>query len=416
MQANLISYAVPVFFAAILVERAIDRARQRRLYRFGSAMADLNAGIASSVPDVFLKAVTLAAYVVVYRYRWVEFPEGSAWPWVFGLIGIDLLYYWWHRMSHVVNVLWAVHAVHHQSEDFNLAVALRQPALEALTVIPFHVPLALLGVPPEIYVSCYALDLIYQFWIHTELAGRVGWIEWVFNTPSLHRVHHGINPRYLDRNYGGVLAVWDRLFGTYQVEDEPPVYGVTHPLRSYNPVYANLVYFQEMGDLFRRARRPIDKLRVFVAHPGFRPEGTLEPISMLPSVSRDRVVKYDPQASDKVVRYVGVHFVILAVFGGAFASAAERGSFAAFAAPGALIVLSTVALGGLIERRPWALTVEVIRQVLALGFLAIYLASRLGPGIAALAAMGSAVVLAAIFALFRPYEGDSDRGFPAAGS
>ena len=159
----------------------------------GTAIADLEAGIASQVGDVFLRGVGVAIYAAVYPHRLFDFAEGSPWPWVIGLVGIDFLYYWWHRASHVVNVLWAVHAVHHQSEDFNLAVALRQPAFEALTIIPFHLPLALLGVDPFIYASCYAIDLIYQFWIHTELPGRLGWLEYVLNTPSSHRVHHGIN-------------------------------------------------------------------------------------------------------------------------------------------------------------------------------------------------------------------------------
>ena len=237
---NLISYAVPVFFVAIAVEAWIGHSRRSGIYRLGSAIADLDAGIASQVVDVFLKLIGLAAYAMVYEHRLVTFPEGSPFPWIIGLVGIDFVYYWWHRASHVVNMFWAVHAVHHQSEDLNLAVALRQPAFEALTIIPFHVPLALIGVDPAVYVACYFIDLIYQFWIHTELVGKLGWLEKLLNTPSSHRVHHGINPKYLDKNFGGILVIWDRIFGTYQPEEELAVYGVTHALASYNPVWANL--------------------------------------------------------------------------------------------------------------------------------------------------------------------------------
>src|SRR5690349_11886622 len=161
MHLDLIAAAVPIFFAAIGAEVIADRRRRTGFYRFGAAMADLEVGIVSQVGDVFLRGVGVAIYAAVYPHRWFDFQEGSPWPWVVGLVGIDFLYYWWHRASHVVNVLWAVHAVHHQSEDFNLAVALRQPAFEALTIIPFHLPLALLGVEPWIYATCYAVDLIY---------------------------------------------------------------------------------------------------------------------------------------------------------------------------------------------------------------------------------------------------------------
>src|SRR5258708_1556854 len=220
MHPNLIAFAVPVFFAAIILEALVARVQKTRAYRLGCAVADLDAGIASQVADAFLKVIGLFLYAAVYRHRWVTFEEGSPWPWVVGLVGIDFLYYWWHRTSHVVNLFWAVHAVHHQSEDMKFAVALRQAAF-----------------------------------------------EWVLNTPSAHRVHHGVNPQYLDKNYGGILLVWDRLFGTYEPEVEPPVYGVTHPLASYNPIWANFAPFADIGRLMREAP-PGTKLGVIFAHPG----------------------------------------------------------------------------------------------------------------------------------------------------
>src|SRR5215471_15099846 len=148
MHPNLIALAVPFFFAAILGEALVDARRRGGIYRFGTAIADLDVGIASRVFEALLQGLGAFAYIAVFRHRIVDYEEGSLWPWIIGLVGIDFLYYWWHRMSHVVNVFWAVHAVHHQSEDFNLAVALRQPALSTLTVLPFHLPLALLGVEP----------------------------------------------------------------------------------------------------------------------------------------------------------------------------------------------------------------------------------------------------------------------------
>ncbi|MET0592341.1 MAG: sterol desaturase family protein [Polyangiaceae bacterium] len=406
MHVNLIAAAVPVFFAAIVVEVLVDRSRKERSYRFGTAVADLEAGIASQVGDVFLRGLGILIYAWVYRYRQFEFAEGSPWPWVIGLIGIDFLYYWWHRASHVVNVLWAVHAVHHQSEDFNLAVALRQPAFETLSIIPFHLPLALLGIDPWIYASCYAIDLIYQFWIHTELAGKLGVVEYVLNTPSAHRVHHGINPQYLDKNYGGILVVWDRLFGTYEPEGVRPTYGVTHALRSYNPVWANLSPFYDIAVRARQERRLIDKLRLWFAHPArlAPPNGVASPIAKTESAPAGVVrEKYDPAPSSRIVFYVFAHFVLLTAAGGAFMKLAETATLATLALPGAMILASAVALTAWIERRSWALGFDIARQIALVVAAGAYVMTFANP-LHALATAGAlAFILATLFAALRPH-------------
>jgi len=398
MHLDLIALAVPIFFAAIAAEVVADRVRRTGHYRFGTAMADLEVGIVSQVGDVFLRSLGVAAYAAVYSYRLIEFRDGSVWPWVVGLVGIDFLYYWWHRASHVVNVLWAVHAVHHQSEDFNLAVALRQPAFEALTIIPFHLPLALLGIEPWIYVSCYAIDLIYQFWVHTELTGRMGPVELVLNTPSAHRVHHGIDAKYLDRNYGGILIIWDHLFGTYQREEEPPAYGVTHALGSYNPVWANLAPFRDVAIKARGARGVVDKLRVWFAHPGASAAGA----SPAPLASRATQTKYDPRPSRRVVAYVFAHFVVLTAGGAAFMRIAQSDPLGSLVIPGTLLLFTAVALTAWIEGRRWAFGVDAARQLALVAIAALYLVPRLGlvPGIGA--AFTLAVLFALVFVVARP--------------
>jgi hypothetical protein len=275
----------------------------------------------------------------------------------------------------------------------NLAVALRQPAFEALTIIPFHLPLALAGVEPWIYVSCYALDLIYQFWVHTELTRSHPALEWVLNTPSAHRVHHGINAQYLDKNYGGILLVWDRLFGTYEPEVEPPVYGVTHPLASYNPVWANLSPF---ADIARKAREaPSGKLGVWFAHPG-RNAG---PASL---VRRDAWQKYDPRVSARVSGYVFAHFVLLALGGGAFLSFAETQPRVSIAIPGAILLVSTLSLAAWTERRPWALGVDLARQAATVAVVAFMFASLASLSLASVVAAALLVTYVLLLAAFRP--------------
>jgi sterol desaturase/sphingolipid hydroxylase (fatty acid hydroxylase superfamily) len=409
MPPNLISYAVPLFFVAIAVEVFLGHRRKLGIYRLESAITDLDVGIASTVVDAFLKLIGFAAYTAVYAHRWVTFPENSPLPWIIGLVGIDFLYYWWHRASHVVNLLWAVHSVHHQSEDLNLAVALRQPAFEALTIIPFHIPLALVGVSPAVYVSCYAIDLIYQFWIHTELTKKLGWIEKVLNTPSAHRVHHGINPKYLDKNYGGILIVWDRVFGTYQPEEERPVYGVTHPLASYNPIWANLIPFGDIATLSMRAERPVDKLRAWIAHPGWRPAGV--PAVPTPLPTRDNFRKYDPRVAKNVAGYVFVHFLLLSAAGGAFMSFSEHATVAELVAPASVVLASVLALGGWMEQRWWALPLDVARQMAALGLVASYAVERFDGGLGLLLAGAFLVGMVGLFAGFRPDRSVLSSGF-----
>ena len=200
-------------------------------------------------------------------------------------LGVDCAYYWFHRIAHEYNAPWAGHVVHHSSEDYNLAVALRQGTFQGLFSWVFYLPLALVGFPPAWFAAVSSFDTLYQFWIHTRLIGKLGPLEWVFNTPSHHRVHHARNPKYLDKNYAGTLIIWDRMFGTFQAEEEEPVYGLVKPLNSWNPLWANLHVW---NDLFRDAwlaPRWSDKLRIWFMPPGWRPEG-LPPNPSPPEVSR----------------------------------------------------------------------------------------------------------------------------------
>jgi sterol desaturase/sphingolipid hydroxylase (fatty acid hydroxylase superfamily) len=401
MPPNVIAFAVPFFLSAIVVERLALSRRSNEPYRWGAALSDLDTGIASQVVDAFLKLAGLFAYAWAYTHlRLFTLAESSATTWVVGLVAIDFFYYWWHRCSHVINVLWAVHAVHHQSEEFNFAVALRQPAFEAITIIPFHLPLALLGVPPDVYVVAYSLDLVYQFWVHTELVGRLGPFEKVFNTPSLHRVHHGINPSYLDKNYGGILVVWDRLFGTYELEAEPVVYGVTKPLASYNPLWANLAPFAEILSLARHATGWGEKLRTLVAHPAYRPGGSVAPSGDPPS--RTTLMKYDPKTTRSVERYVTAHFLVLLAASGAFMFFADRSPPGPLVLPGLLLLTTAGVLGGWYERRAWAPALDLVRQ-LAVPPLAFYWAlPHVGPRVAGAAAVGTLLVLTGIYLALAP--------------
>ncbi len=402
MPENIIQLLVPFFILGIVVEAMVAKRRRRRVYNASTMVSDLGAGIASQVVEIFLKVLIVLAYAWIYEHwRLVTFADDSPWPWLIAFVGIDLGFYWWHRLSHVVNVMWGVHVVHHHSEDFNLSVALRQPAFELATAIWFYAPLALFGVPAAVWVTMYALNLFFQFWVHTELVGRLGPLEGILNTPSAHRVHHGINPKYLDKNYGGIFMLWDRLFGTYQREEEPVVFGVTKPLRNFNPVWANFEYFAQVMKQGRGFRRWRDKLFVWWAHPGWQP-AEMGPSAPVPEVSPSTYRKYGPELPRSLRRYVWAHFWIAFVGSGAVMSIAPTVEPVAMILPGLVVLATLAALAGLVERKPWAYPLDVARQLATIGLIAWHGPAALStaPGFA-LAAIVT-FVFAALHARFRP--------------
>ena len=272
--SQIIVLATPVFLALIGVELAIGRARGRAGYRLNDALSSIGLGVMSQVAGVFTAVLTLGTYVAVHeRFAVWQLSPTSPWTWAIGLVAYDFLYYWHHRAGHRVALFWAAHVVHHQSEDYNLSTALRQTSSGWLVGWIFYLPMAIAGFPPLVFAVVALIDLLYQFWVHTEQVGRLGWFDRWFCAPSNHRVHHAVNDVYLDRNYGGVFLVWDRLFGTYAEEDRavPCVYGTRAPLRSWNPIRANLQVYAELGRDSWRASRWLDKLRVWVKPPGWRP-------------------------------------------------------------------------------------------------------------------------------------------------
>jgi sterol desaturase/sphingolipid hydroxylase (fatty acid hydroxylase superfamily) len=310
---HYIALAVPLFFALIGVELLAARLMKRKhLYRFSDAITDLSCGITSQVLVVFYAALLLSGYTWIYTH-WRLHTFQTPWvPWVIAFFGVDFIYYWWHRFSHEVNFLWAAHVVHHQSEDYNLAVALRQAVLTAWTAMPFYLPLAIVGVPPVVYGTIAAFSTLYQFWIHTQLVPKIrGPIDWIFNLPSHHRVHHAINPRYLDKNYAATLIIWDRLFGTYIEETEAPVYGITKPLATYDPVWAQVHYWFDMWKMSRVATDWRDKVFVWFASPAWKPRNVDHPPPK--EVSPDTYHKFDPATTRARVAFVSIGFVLITV-------------------------------------------------------------------------------------------------------
>jgi sterol desaturase/sphingolipid hydroxylase (fatty acid hydroxylase superfamily) len=360
---NLIAFSIPAFLVLIGFELGLARLRKRKVYRFADAVTDLGCGISSQMIGLLLVAVTFSVYVAVFdRFRVVEWEKDSIAMWLLAIIGLDFLYYWWHRFSHEWNFMWAAHVVHHQSEDYNLAVALRQAWFTGVTGTIFYLPLALLGVSPLAYAVSSAVSLLYQFWIHTELVGKLGPFEWVFNTPSHHRVHHGINPQYLDRNHGAIFIVWDRIFGTFEEERETVVYGTVKPFDSCNPIWANFQHWAHIASMARAAKRWPDKLRVWVARPDWAPAGV--PVQAFEN-QLDGREKYQPSYGHGVLAYVLVQLALaVPTVMGILLLADDLTPLWLVAVVG-VAVLGTGTWGGLLEGKSWAAPLEAVRQCLA---------------------------------------------------
>jgi len=312
VQETIITLATPVFFALIGVELLVGWWRGRNTYRLNDAINSIGLGILSQISGVFMLLLRIGIYAWAFEHLapW-RLPADSVLVWLSAVLLYDLCYYWLHRLGHEVNILWAAHVVHHQSEDYNLSTALRQTSSGTLLGWLFYLPMAILGYPTQVFVVAALIDLLYQFWIHTEQIGRLGWFDRVFASPSNHRVHHAVNDRYLDRNYGGILILWDRLFGTFEPErdDDPPVYGTRSPLRSWNPLWANFeVYARTLADAWRD-HRGVDRLHIWFAHPGWR-GNNVAPSQHKPVFELARA-RFDPEVQRAVAAYGLVQFALL---------------------------------------------------------------------------------------------------------
>ncbi len=274
LAAKIMMYAIPGFFVLMGVEALLGWWQKRKVFTLADSINSLSLGTLSQIVGLYSKLLSIGIYAwVVQRVALWHLPAHSVLTWVSALVLYDFCYYWLHRMGHEVNVLWAAHVVHHQSERYNLTTALRQTGSGVLLGWLFYLPLAVLGYPVEVFAVVAVIDLLYQFWVHTETVPKLGWFDRVFCSPSNHRAHHAVNDRYIDKNYGGILIVWDRMFGTFVEEDDidKPVYGTRSPLRSWNPIWANFEVYSGLFQDAWHARNWLDKLKVFLKPPGWRP-------------------------------------------------------------------------------------------------------------------------------------------------
>jgi alkylglycerol monooxygenase len=311
--SQIIVLATPVFFVLIAVEFAWGWRKGRNTYRLNDAINSITLGMLSQITAVLTRLFRIGIYTAVFSsvalWRddafWLS-PVG----WLLALVFYDFCYYWLHRAGHETAIFWAAHVVHHQSQDYNLSTALRQTSSGALLGWLFYIPMALAGVPPLVFGVVALIDLLYQFWVHTEHVPKLGWFDRWFCSPSNHRVHHAVNDQYLDRNYGGILVIWDRLFGSFQEEDEKCVYGTRAPLNSWDPLWSNAEVYWALAKDSWHARNWVDKARVWIKPPGWRPADVAARFPK-PAFDLAKLERYHPPITPRVAWFAGIQFFVL---------------------------------------------------------------------------------------------------------
>jgi alkylglycerol monooxygenase len=363
---NPIVLSIPIFFLLIGIELVVERLSHRKLYRLPDAIANMSCGITSQLSGLFMRLLGIGIYALLFNT--IRFLDVKAQlpGWIYWLslyLLVDLAYYWAHRMSHEINLFWGGHVVHHQSEDYNLSVALRQSSFQVVWTFAFSLPIAVLGYVPEDFLYVSALNTLYQFWIHTETINKLGWLEYIFNTPSHHRVHHGRDPKYIDKNHAGSLIIWDKMFGTFQAEEEKPTYGITRPINSWNAAYANFSHYAVMAHEIRRIPRWTDKIKYLFKKPGWLPKemGGYRPA---PAVDKNTYKKYDTPAPVLMNYYVLAQYVICLVATSMLLFNEAKLTNVQKEIGAALISWWVVNCGVLFEQKSWIRAAEFARIIL----------------------------------------------------
>eukprot|EP00026_Physarum_polycephalum_P008272 Phypoly_transcript_08354.p1 GENE.Phypoly_transcript_08354~~Phypoly_transcript_08354.p1 ORF type:complete len:428 (+),score=37.73 Phypoly_transcript_08354:126-1409(+) len=368
----MLPYESPIFFTAVGLEFLISLYKKRKLFSLDDSINSISCGIINASVKVFTKWISIIPYTYIYsNYSFPLFNPSSLWTCIFLFLGVDCGYYWMHREMHMINIGWAGHAAHHSSEYLNLTTAARQSAFGQVIGWIFYLPLALLF-PPELYAIHYSINIFFQIWIHMGLVGKMHpIIELIFNTPSHHRVHHARNPEYIDKNFAGVLIIWDRMFGTFAEEKIEPVYGLVHPIRTWDVIYAqvhHLIYLYQEASKYSRLQ---NKIAVIFAPPGWTiSEKTNSWIAPeIPPIDYTQP-KYKTNIPRKITLYLLVRFVVtLHVF------SVQQGNALSFVDSSLLcfyLIFCLQTYGLILNKSAYSYATEVARTATDLGLAAYF--------------------------------------------
>lgn len=359
--------AIPVFFLAMGIEWAYGYSKKQNWYRLNDSVNNILVGLGQQLWSLVTKTMVFGLYVWIYQNYSFYKISATWWSFVLCLVLFDFLFYWAHRWGHEMNIFWGAHAVHHQSEEYNLSVALRQSWFHNMLAFVIFLPIPFLGFDPLTFGVAAIAQTLYQFWIHTKAVDRMpAWFEYIFNTPSHHRVHHAINPEYIDRNHAGVFMVWDRMFGTFVQEknDTEIFYGTTTQLKSWNPAWANVEYYVT---LFEKAKKMLwtDRLKLIFARPGWMPAYLGGSVPVQP-VDKAAYHKYDMDTNIYFKSYAIIQFFITLVT--AIMYMANYATISTFyrVVFFLLIFITMLITGAIFENKKWVIYAEYARLVLVM--------------------------------------------------
>ena len=372
--ANVLLWVVPIFILLILIEIIYGQIKKKQTHSFMDTLSSLSSGMTNILKDTLGLVVVIISYPYLLGKLSIFNIENTFIVYVAAFICVDFSGYWSHRLNHKINLFWNQHIIHHSSEEFNLACALRQSFSDLLGYTAlFLIPAAVLGVPTDVITLLAPLHLFGQFWYHTQHIGKLGVLEYFLVTPSQHRVHHAINPIYIDKNLAPIFCVWDRCFGTFQeeLEDEPPVYGVLKPVRTWNPL---LINFQHLWGLIFDAwhtRSIREKLTLWWQPTGYRPEDVKKRFPRNIITSINEVEKYNPESGNSIkgwamFQWLGTTFMLLLFL-------ANYPSFENLQALlfGGVIMLSIFGYTSVMDQQSWAFNFELVRNLIGLLFFII---------------------------------------------
>ncbi|MGC4035757.1 MAG: sterol desaturase family protein [Chitinophagaceae bacterium] len=364
MQVNFIGFSIPFFIGLILLEFFISRKKGLEYFNLHRSIANISIGIAERLTDVFIAGIFYFIYDrIQHKYGLFTIKPGVL-LWIVLFILTDFIWYWYHRKAHEINLFWAAHIVHHQSEDFNYTASTRITVFQAVIRTGFWSVLPFIGFPASMITSLLLVHGVYPFFIHTRVIGELGILEYIFVTPSHHRVHHGSNEKYLDKNYGDVLIIWDKIFGTFQKEEEEPTYGLTKPLNSYSFLWQHFHFPIELWLSVKKAKGFKNKIKVI-----FSPPSSIDPSLRKEAERIFSIHQVDAPMGKPLNRYVIWQMIILLtgltifiVFEN-FLSVPLKFGFAI------ITVLTLINCGAIMEQKQWIFLIEFLRLGVLLLFV-----------------------------------------------
>ena len=376
--ANILLITIPIFLILIMVEISYGAWKNDLKHSYMDTISSLSSGFTNLMVDILGLGIIIFSYPFFYeRLKVIELEE-SIFLYFIAFVCVDFASYCHHRLKHSINIFWNMHVIHHSSEEFNLACALRQSITNNLGIgILFLVPAALLGVPPKMISILGPLHLFGQFWYHTRHIGKLGWLEYILVTPSQHRVHHAINKEYIDKNLAAIFCIWDRAFGTFQEEldDVPCVYGTLKPVRTWNPI---LINFQHLWFLTQDAWYTSsikDKFKIWFMPTGWRPKDVVKtiPRSKVENVFNQEKYRFEYTLIHKI--FVGFHFLVLNIVLFIFLSSFADLSFSDKTGYFLLIFSTIFSFSSVMDGYKWSINFEFIR--IFLGMLVLYFQAEL---------------------------------------